>query len=919
MPAYNAEGYIGEVIESILSQTYSDFELIILDDGSKDKTADVIKKYAKIDDRIRYYHQPNAGAEALGETINTAIGYANGEWIARADSDDPWFRYKLEKQVAFIDSHKGYVLVGGSTEIIDHDGKYLWTHYTPMSDRMIRRSMTLYTPFDHGSVMFRRDIWEKVGGYQNVAYVEDFDLWQRMSEHGKVYNLPLPVFHYRLNPGGISLTHKEVQIEAVHQAGKRYWDKHRPGQITRRAIKVELAEAKREAGENAGSVSWVFLEDIYVIATKYLKWDHNPFKFTKQVLSAATSGKLGLKVLFHRLKSKLPRPPRVPTTILAGGLLSLLFSLTLPAGLVPGALFAIGCIGTFYGLIWTIISLCGFRLDFSRRQWMLIFAIFIILSGLAVFVAASSQTVYVWDHVNYWRESIQWSTHITQSTPWNNLAVTVQRIGLDDYNPIIQLLNSITLAILGKSYAAFILTCIWMFIFPATLIITQLIKKLLGRIKQAPRLSPDMIVAVIISSAAIVQAAFVGFYDSAVLIPAAALIYVLFTTNLTKYKPVRCILLSILFLMILLMRRYFGFFIVGVVVALVVKLALDSIAQRQHTIRSLAQSAFNLLTIGLICGSILVVGFWPLIQRTLFVDYTDIYSGWQQFDTLGNIWHIAQFFGLIAIILALCGLVFSIANKVLRSTGIFLGASLLVAVLTFIRTQTMGEHHHYILVIPMAILVVLGVIGILQWSRARLAQFALAVILALNFTSIFIPSLSAVIFPSYKIAPIVRNDLDVLQQIVSDINIEGYTTYVFKSGEEFNSDTLHRLNLPGVLDSAPNLIVPSDSDLRDGFPVDLFTANQVLIPVGVNEGKDNRVTTVLVDEILSGTGIASKYKLIHEYQLDNSQVRLYLRVDEYTIQDGERLSGIFDTLYPAHPELFGNRIMTALIQQSSLR
>jgi glycosyltransferase involved in cell wall biosynthesis len=305
LPIYNAEHFVGGVLESILSQTFTDFEIIALDDGSKDGSARIIKDYASIDKRIKYFHQPNAGAKALGETINKGIELAQADLIARADADDPWFYNKLAQQVAFLDQHPKHVLIGGGTEIMDNDGHYSWTLLNPMDDEDNRRSLCLYTTFAHGSVVFRKAAWEQAGKYRNVAFVEDLDLWHRMTELGQIANLPVAVFHYRLSEGGISLTNKAEQVAAVHTAGREYWRSHTPEVYSRKKLRDKLIRIKKHTRpQDYGNLAIPFLQDNLTIAVKFAKWDRSYLKAMHQFWNVATSSKLGSKYAVKKLLHK---------------------------------------------------------------------------------------------------------------------------------------------------------------------------------------------------------------------------------------------------------------------------------------------------------------------------------------------------------------------------------------------------------------------------------------------------------------------------------------------------------------------------------------------------------------------------------------------------------------------------------------
>jgi len=204
MPIYDAERFIGVTIASILQQTFTDFELIIIDDGSKDKTGEIAKNFAKIDSRIKYFHQENRGAGRLAETINEGIKHAKADLIARADADDMWFDDKLEKQIDFLDKNPEYVLVGTGAEMATDDGHFKMMFLKPLDHEDIVRSLTIYNTFVHSAIIIRREALEKAGGYKNAHSAEDLALWQKVAKIGKLYNIPQALVQYRIAEEGIS-------------------------------------------------------------------------------------------------------------------------------------------------------------------------------------------------------------------------------------------------------------------------------------------------------------------------------------------------------------------------------------------------------------------------------------------------------------------------------------------------------------------------------------------------------------------------------------------------------------------------------------------------------------------------------------------------------------------------------------------
>jgi len=204
LPVYNGALYVRAAIESILAQTFSDFELIIIDDGSTDTTAQVVTSIQ--DSRIIFLKQPNKG---LAETLNRGISLARGRYIARHDHDDMSLPTRFEKQVAFLDAHPDYALLGTRSTIWVLDQPTTRGHAHPSDDALLRFELLFDCPFVHGSVMIRRDALREVGGYttdKSRQPPEDYELWSRLIRHSKVSNLDEALLIYREVPSSITRT-----------------------------------------------------------------------------------------------------------------------------------------------------------------------------------------------------------------------------------------------------------------------------------------------------------------------------------------------------------------------------------------------------------------------------------------------------------------------------------------------------------------------------------------------------------------------------------------------------------------------------------------------------------------------------------------------------------------------------------------
>jgi glycosyltransferase involved in cell wall biosynthesis len=200
MPVYNGTAYLRQAIDSILAQTFTDFEFIILNDGSTDDSASVISSYT--DARIKYASHSNRG---LAATLNTGIGMARGRYIARQDQDDISYPERLKTQVAFMEENSSIVLLGTWARIFTDDGNEMGIHTHATHPAVLRFDLLFDNPFVHSSVIFRKDDIKIIGNYNtDSSCYEDFDLWSRFAKHGPVANLPQVLLEYRHHEKGLS-------------------------------------------------------------------------------------------------------------------------------------------------------------------------------------------------------------------------------------------------------------------------------------------------------------------------------------------------------------------------------------------------------------------------------------------------------------------------------------------------------------------------------------------------------------------------------------------------------------------------------------------------------------------------------------------------------------------------------------------
>jgi glycosyltransferase involved in cell wall biosynthesis len=207
LPVYNGELYLRDAVESILTQTYQPFELIVIDDGSIDNSAAILTEYQQTDKRVQlYHHTENQG---LAATLNHGLLLARGDFLARMDADDLSLPERLAQQVDALDADPALVIVGSAYELIGVKGEFLRIDRYPAHDTSIRWQMLFHNSFAHSSVFVRMDALRT----NNLTYdaqmlhAEDYDLWSRLLGYGKGANFKSPLIKHRHHPAQITQSH----------------------------------------------------------------------------------------------------------------------------------------------------------------------------------------------------------------------------------------------------------------------------------------------------------------------------------------------------------------------------------------------------------------------------------------------------------------------------------------------------------------------------------------------------------------------------------------------------------------------------------------------------------------------------------------------------------------------------------------
>ena len=215
LPIYNAEDYLGQAMESLLSQSMRDWEAWLIDDGSTDRSAEIMEYYARRDNRVRgVILRANHG---IANVLNMALETVNGRYMARMDADDLMSPRRLEAQVEIMDAQPEIVICGSSYRTIDRKGNPGLTVEPPLTDTAIRWEALFHCPFAHPSVMIRLETIHRfhLRYCPEARSVEDYDLWVRMLNFGRGINLSEPLLQYRVHSGQVSRQDSAFQQQAA--------------------------------------------------------------------------------------------------------------------------------------------------------------------------------------------------------------------------------------------------------------------------------------------------------------------------------------------------------------------------------------------------------------------------------------------------------------------------------------------------------------------------------------------------------------------------------------------------------------------------------------------------------------------------------------------------------------------------------
>jgi len=306
MPVYNAESYLGDAVRSILHQSFTDFRLICVDDGSTDRSSEILRKLADEDARLKILQQENQG---LVGALNKGLSACTAPLIARMDADDLSMPERFARQVDFLEHNPEVLAVGTSILEIDSEGAPLAVqHFSSEHEEIDAGMLQIRTGMAHPTVMMRRESVQSLGGYRaEFEWVEDLDLWLRMAEQGRLANLPEVLLCYRQHASSGSWSVGQVRRQRTIALMEEAYARRG---LTLPDGLLERCKAKRSPSGPGKWARKASKQGQWSVACKHLRrqWQQAPWSLLTWRITAEVVLRSAASRLFKG-KSKLPKVP----------------------------------------------------------------------------------------------------------------------------------------------------------------------------------------------------------------------------------------------------------------------------------------------------------------------------------------------------------------------------------------------------------------------------------------------------------------------------------------------------------------------------------------------------------------------------------------------------------------------------------
>lgn len=571
--------------------------------------------------------------------------------------------------------------------------------------------------------------------------------------------------------------------------------------------------------------------------------------------------------------------------------------------------------GSFIIYIWKNCGLFSAIQDQKREAYKVGIILFI-TTLFVLCVIEKDNTVYFWDYSAYWKNTIDHSRLVFED-PLFMIKNMIYSLNYYEYNNLIPALMAFPIRICGISYTIYVLLTYVLFQLPAYITLIFILYKI-SRDCFKSKVRLEYIVFAVVALPTFFYPTLFGYIDVSGVLWQTLILLVVYTFDFGKFDRKKALLLSALMLLLVLTRRYFAYFGVGIVCGIMGKIITEAYVQNEKS--KYIKAAFgNLILIGTVCLGILVIFFRPFLYRSLINNYQNAYSAYNMGDLIFNYKQIIIWFGAIIIGCAISGAILGLFVSGLRSYLIAIWISVVVSTFLIFQILTMGMHQYYI--ISPQIILAIGILLIWMVEYKRNVICGITVLgISINFLASFnvlCKDEYSILFSVRRYSPKVRGDMRELLLMANDAKRaagEHGKVVITASSDLLNSDTLRNLYLPYESNYFPNLSYFCDVDLRDGFPVDIINAEIVIASSPTQyhlSPEGQRVIGFFNEEFFNGGRLSRDFEVIGEYQLDHGvTTKMLKRITPFDSEDLRYIKEYFDQFYSEQEEIFSDRIMS---------
>ena len=579
----------------------------------------------------------------------------------------------------------------------------------------------------------------------------------------------------------------------------------------------------------------------------------------------------------------------------------------------------------YYGIVVYSMQRYGLIRNYKNLENKEKIGIIILLCGITIYfflLILRDDTIVFWDRGFYWIKCLNFSD-VLFSNPIGALKQIYESIDLTDYSDVVPAIMSVPFLLLGKhSYDLYRLQLFLMFQIPVYIIMTDIVNRILERLnirnfKKSYLLTMFFCIAVSFLYIPTVY----GLFDIADLVIACIIALVLLEFDYCRFDFKDDLLLSILFLVLLFIRRHFSFFALGYFACFILVQVIKIIKSKDKEL--FGGFIKNSCVVGGICIIVLIVFFRNYLIRTLGNNYAVQYSA----RSYGTMWdkYVTTFEWMGMLIIGLCGIgLITLVVKKRYDLAFIETASTVFIMYLYFRIQNLSAQHYYNFALQILILMCIGLYSLVAISKKKASGVICGgeiIVMCALFAHGMIPEVSLSnslhLFSSVNYQPEVREDrttigdiLDAAQMLVEK---EGQSVYCTASSGVMNDDILKNYKLPTVRNAFPQLYTTCNTDLADGFPIGFLLSDIVIAtdPAQIHANEDGqRIVWVLNDLMISDNSIFSdNFEAIDTYTIkDGVNVIIYRKVKAFSDEDYEYLIDTFDKWYADYPELFRDRI-----------